>query len=149
VDGEELDFPKELLPGIGRAVEALDAKEVHPVIEISIGNTGVLQLSATGPYLTFKERYKIAFKKPVAFNVNPDLLADALGMASTAIVSNTRIRMASADAGFVHVVGLIVKRVEAASEEQPGEQPQAPVKAVAPKTKKAAPKTAAVPEDAW
>jgi len=148
VEGEELDFPKDLSAGLQRAREVLDPKEAQPAVEVLI-NSKVLQITAEGPYAKFKERYRVTFEGDTAFRINPDLLADALRMSATAIVGDKRIRMASGDAGFVHIVGLMAKTEELPP---PEEKPAKAKKEPAAKPGKAKPKAvepAAEPEDAW
>ncbi len=145
VEGNEFSFPTELSAGLQRAKEALDPKEIQPVVELETHN-GILQLTASGPFAVVKERYKVAFKEDMSFCINPNLLADALKLAVTAVVSEKRIRLANEEKGFVHIVGLLAKTENTVSADTPPAEGTGKAK----KGKaKAPPVTAPVGEDAW
>jgi hypothetical protein len=114
VEGTTITFPAELKNGIAKAREVLDLKDTLPCVEIN-AKKGVLLLSAKGPYVSLKERYKVDFQDIVIFRIHPDMLNDAIDMAADCIIGTGRLLLSCAEQGYSHVIGLIMpEAVEAA-----------------------------------
>ena len=107
VKGAKITLPKGLEAGIDKALDIFDPKDVQPYVEIAAAN-GKLELRAEGPYAKMTEAYTVPWKDKVRFCMHPTLLRDALGIMDSCTVSKDRIRMASKDKGFIHVVAMLI-----------------------------------------